>query len=278
MTNGGFLEKNFDLFCLSHDDNHFQTIKDLNYIPVVTGLGNYGKEWIRDNTGENISKKNTYYGELSFHYWYWKNKLNLDSNKWFGFCHYRRFWRQINELHMEEATEFKKQIIKSIPQEWEKHQIILIKPFYINDLKLSKVLKRGLNLILKKPQLIINKNLRTINFHFDMWHGKGNLKKAIDLLEKEDRDDFNHFVNTELSFNPFHMFFSNSPKLVNNYYNSLFSWLSKCEKLFGFDNLKGYETRIYAFIAERYMSYWFKKNSNYLEWSMIHYDISKGIS
>ena len=154
----------------------------------------------------------------------------------------------------------------------------MIKPFYINDLKLSKVLKRGLNLILKKPQLIINKNLRTINFHFDMWHGKGNLKKAIDLLEKEDRDDFNHFVNTELSFNPFHMFFSNSPKLVNNYYNSLFSWLSKCEKLFGFDNLKGYETRIYAFIAERYMSYWFKKNSNYLEWSMIHYDISKGIS
>ena len=34
----------------------------------------------------------------------------------------------------------------------------------------------------------------------------------------------------------------------------------KCENVFGFNKLEGYETtRIYAYLAERYLSYWFKK-------------------
>ena len=42
-----------------------------------------------------------------------------------------------------------------------------------------------------------------------------------------------------------------------------FPWLENCEKLFGFNNLKGYGlTRIYGFLAERFMSYWFKKMQN----------------
>ena len=170
------------------------------------------------------------------------------------------------------------QRLKFIPDEWKNYEVILLKPIYINRLKLSKILKRGLKLVIENPKLLINKNLRTINFHFDMWHGRENLKKAINLLEKEDRSDFNKFVDCEVSFNPYHMFFSNSPKLINNYYESVFLWLSKCEKLLGFKNFHGYETRIYAFLGERYMSYWFKKNSNYLEWSMLYHDISEDIT
>ena len=35
---------------------------------------------------------------------------------------------------------------------------------------------------------------------------------------------------------------------------------------FGFKNLKGYETtRLYAFLAERYLSFWFKKYTVYKE-------------
>ena len=29
-----------------------------------------------DKDGENISKKNPYYGEYTFHYWLWKNQIN----------------------------------------------------------------------------------------------------------------------------------------------------------------------------------------------------------
>ena len=47
---------------------------------------------------------------------------------------------------------------------------------------------------------------------------------------------------------------------------SLFTWLEKCEKKFGFEELVGYDTtRIYAYLAERYLSFWFKKHTNYLE-------------
>ena len=65
---------------------------------------------------------------------------------------------------------------------------------------------------------------------------------------------------------------------MNNFFHSLFPWLEKCEKVFGFAELKDYDTtRIYAFLAERYLSYWFRKNSNFLEWTMTHHDLSKDI-
>ena len=48
-------------------------IKKLNYIPVGLGDSNYSNDWMRDNTGNNISKKNKFFGEYTFHYWIWKN-------------------------------------------------------------------------------------------------------------------------------------------------------------------------------------------------------------
>jgi len=47
------------------------------------------------------------------------------------------------------------------------------------------------------------------------------------------------------------------------------------EFIFGF-NLKGYgRTRIYGFLAERYLSYWFNKYTKPLLWPVIFYDITK---
>ena len=71
------------------------------------------------------------------------------------------------------------------------------------------------------------------------------------------------FVNNEVSFNPHNMFICKSKKLLSSYYNEVFPWLERCEQLFGFEDLKGYGlTRIYGFLAERFMSYWFKKMPN----------------
>ena len=44
---------------------------------------------MRDNTGNNISKKQNY--EYTFHYWIWKNHMNKLSSDWIGFCQYRKF-------------------------------------------------------------------------------------------------------------------------------------------------------------------------------------------
>ena len=61
-------------------------------------------------------------------------------------------------------------------------------------------------------------------------HGEGNLDKAISLLEREDRSDFDDFVKTEVSFNPHNMFICRSNKILNNYYNSIFPWLKDVKK------------------------------------------------
>ena len=105
-------------------------------------------------------------------------------------------------------------------------------------------------------------------------HGEGNLDKAIALLDVNEREDFRNFVNSEVSFNPHNMFICKSNKILNNYYNSVFPWLKKCEREFGFD-LDGYGLkRIYGFLAERYMSFWFKKYTKFKTIPIIFKDIT----
>ena len=62
-------------------------------------------------------------------------------------------------------------------------------------------------------------------------------------------------------------------RIVKNWFDTLFPWLERCEKIFGFNNLKGYDTtRLYAYLAERYLSFWFKKYSNFKEQKWIFLD------
>ena len=53
---------NYNIFCMCLQNHHLQNIKKLGYLPVGLGAQDFSDEWIRDNTGENISYKNKYYG------------------------------------------------------------------------------------------------------------------------------------------------------------------------------------------------------------------------
>ena len=57
------------MYCLSMNPNHLKMIKDLGYIPVGLGKNKFSKKWLTDKKLINISKKNKYYGEYTFHYW-----------------------------------------------------------------------------------------------------------------------------------------------------------------------------------------------------------------
>ena len=108
-----------------------------------------------------------------------------------------------------------------------------------------------------------------------MYHGNGNLDKAIELLPNKDKVDFNYFVRNNYSFNQGNMFISKSSKIIDKYFSEVFDWLKKCENIFGF-NLKGYnKIRMYTFLAERFLPYWFKKYTNSLEWPVVYCDINK---
>ena len=51
--------KNLEMFCLAIDDDVLNKINFLDYIPVGLGQKNYSTNCLRDNTGENISFKNS---------------------------------------------------------------------------------------------------------------------------------------------------------------------------------------------------------------------------
>ena len=268
------------MFCLTMNANHLNFIKEINYIPVGLGTGNFSKEYFRDNTGLNITEKNSYYGEYTFHYWLWKNYLDSNDNDiegWIGFCQYRKFWSvEKNNFLPNTIDELKPLVLTEIPQSYENFDVILGDPYFINQFKIMKFLKKGFKIIAKNPSYLFDKQKRNLKFHFDLMHGYNNLNKAIELLDSNDRDDFNNFVNTKVSFNPHNMFMCKSKQILQDYYSVIFPWLERCEKEFGFENLSGFgQIRIYTFLAERFMSYWFQKNTKYKTMPIVFFDIGK---
>ena len=268
------------MFCLTLEPNHYQFIKALGYIPVGLGEKNFDNGWFSDKSGKNISKKNKNYGEYTYHYWIWKNYLEKLDDKWIGFCQYRKFWSlkhyKTDNINL---TTLEDHVLKEIPDEFNDYDSILGVPMFVNQWKVMKFIKKGFNIIIKKPFLIFNKEKRNLNFHFDLMHGENNLNKAIDLLDKKNQNDFRKFVNSEVSFNPQNMFICKSKSILKNYYEEVFPWLEKCENLFGFENLRGFgKVRIYGFLAERFMSYWFQKNTKFTIMPIIFYDIRKDLN
>lgn len=82
-----------NIYVMTH--KRFDPPQDPVYVPVHVGratgpdLGYPG-----DNTGDSISEKNPFYGELTGLYWLWKNVHDIDV---IGICHYRRYF--LNESY-----------------------------------------------------------------------------------------------------------------------------------------------------------------------------------
>lgn len=264
------MKKNFLLmFCITN--KVFSYLNKLPYRLAGVGQENFPKKYYLANTLDNIFHKEKHYSELTFHYWFWKNKLNkIKENTWIGFCQKRRFWIKKNSLSQDiNFNNLKKNIIKVAPKEWNNYETIIVKPIFVNNMKKIKIIKRGFISLIKCPEILFNKEKQTIKLHFDMHHGYGNLDRAINLLDNDDKRGFRNFVNNSNSFNP-HLMFVSKPSVANKWFSKLFPWLSKCEKEFGFKNLIGYDTtRLYAYLAERYLSFWFRKYTKYIEWPIV---------
>ena len=259
------------MYCICIHDRYYKIIKKLGYIPVGLGKEILLEGWLRDDKGENISEKNEFYGEYTFHYWFWKNKIDqIENGTWIGFCAYRRFWLNNKKIV---STPNENNFLFNVPEEWNNYDVILGQQFFINKMKLSKLVKHGLRSLLNQPSAIFEKN-RNIKFHFNSFHGFGKLDKAIDLLNDEDRENFRKFTEQNISYNMGNMFVCKSKKIIKSYYNSIFPWLKRCEKVFGLKTGSYGEMRIYGFLAERYLSYWFNKYTKPLMWPIIFFDIN----
>jgi len=263
---------NLKMFCICINDSLIKKVNNLNYIPVGLGLEKFSSGWITDKSGNNISDKNKYYGEYTFHYWFWKNMLNkIPNDQWIGFCAYRRFWA--NKKNITNGNNIYDIALNKVPDEWNGYDAIIGNHQNLDEVKWIKVIKYGKIAFLRNP-LIFLKKKRNIRFQFDMFHGNGILDKAINQLGVQDKNDFKNYVLTNTSFNKGNMFICNSKKIINEYYSTVFQWLNNCEKIFGFD-LKGYGMiRVYAFLAERFLGFWFTKYAKTLEWPVIFHDLN----
>ena len=268
------MSKKLEIYCVTDKDLKFFDRLKCNLAAV--GKNKFPDKYIRCNKGKNIFHKEEFYSELTFHYWFWQNELKKNINKdlWIGFCQKRRFWLQSEKNIIVKKTK-KLKFLNSVPKKWDNYDAIICKTMSLNNPKLMKLIKRGWKNILLDPSIFYDKKKHNIKLHFDMFHGHGNIDLAINVMNRKDKDEFRAYINSSKEFNP-HIMFITKPKIMNQWFKDLFSWLKRCEKIFGFNDLKGYDTkRLYAYLAERYLSFWFKKYSNYLEWPYVFVDTEK---
>ena len=104
----------------------YQMPTDKIYVPVQVGAEGKEliKDYIPDNTGENISKLNPYFCELTGLYWAWKN---LDA-QYLGLVHYRRYFTESKKIPKEEDKKFECVLTKEqIEEKLKKVDVILPK-------------------------------------------------------------------------------------------------------------------------------------------------------
>lgn len=78
---------------VAHSPNsHMERIDAPFFYNVIAGSdlqeGTFPEDMAADNSGDNISRKNRRYCELTVQYWAWKN----EQADYYGFCHYRRLF------------------------------------------------------------------------------------------------------------------------------------------------------------------------------------------
>ncbi len=89
MTQNSNSKHDIDILVCCHKKDFF--LKEKPFLPIQVGkdLSNIDLGIQGDNTGDNISKLNPCYCELTAHYWYWKN---MPIAKYVGLNHYRRYF------------------------------------------------------------------------------------------------------------------------------------------------------------------------------------------
>ena len=227
-----------NIFCTSL--NHYKIIDKLPEYIIPLGLGKnlFPANWYDEKKGKNISELNHYYGELTGLYWIWKNKVNeMNENEYIGNCHYRKLWLNKNYLTKQRLS------------------------FSSLNAKIFNPLKYNINKIdcvQVQPIIFKNKNLKEDFYEI---HKTNILEESLNFLSDEYKDKFSRHIN-EKKLYPLNMFIT-KVHFFKKYCEVIFPWLEKSLNLCLQRNLcKNYNTRLPAFLAERFTSFWFSQYNN----------------
>ena len=230
--------KKIKIFCTSL--KYYKILEKLPkyIIPLGVGKEKFPKSWIDEKNGINISHLNSYYGELTGIYWIWKNAIDdMNNEDIIGNCHYRKLW--LNQLYL-------------------KKQKNTFNSLYSKLLNFDNLNFNKLDAIQVQPIFFKTKNLMDDFFEI---HGTDILDKSLHFLDSKNRKDFSHHLKNNKLF-PLNMFIT-KVKYFREYCEIIFPWLHNCFKYCEANNLlKGYNSRLPAFLAERFTSYWYSQKKN----------------
>lgn len=231
--------------------------RDKVYLPILVGNNFIEENYLRDNTGENISKKNKNYCELTALYWAWKN---LQSD-FIGLCHYRRYFM----INIRKAF-FRNPNLSF--RDW-----FSSKDSWFNRLKKLLIMRKidYENILCKYDAIVARKMplLESLSVKDDYKrHHKGkDLKMLREVIKDIYPDDVKYFDEV-LNLKKIHLYnmFVMNNKNFNEYCNWLFNILFELEKRIDISDYDDYQARVYGFLSERLFNVWLlKKNLNLYE-------------
>lgn len=196
----------------------------------ILQVGAEGKEdfgYLKDNSGDNISKKNPYFCELTGLYWIWKNC----DDTYKGLVHYRRYFGKSNLSNDIRKTYTYDELVKFLDDV---------------DILLSyvEVFKQNARdeILLSCCTVEIFNNLRDVI-----------AQKHPDYIKV-----FDEYFSQNKSV-LFNMIFCKR-EVFDSYCEWLFPILFELEKFVDIERLNDYQQRIYGFLAERLLNIWVYKN------------------
>ena len=233
---------NFKILVCCHKDDI--KAENKNYLPIHVGKFTSKQDLniIGDDTGDNISYKNSSYCELTGIYWAWKNLKDVD---YVGLAHYRRYFDFKNEKLSGSG--------RTLPIEsFDKID------FNIPD-DVKKILKKG-KVIISKPESF----RLSLYADYCIRHYSEDIKKLEKIInnleEKKYSKAFNKIMHHNNELHPYNMFIM-SWQEFDKYCTWLFYVLNETEKLIDISNYTPYQKRIYGFMAERLLNIYIEANN-----------------
>ena len=218
---------NIKILVATHKE--YQMPRDPIYLPIYVGkaLNNKDIGYIGDNTGNNISKKNASFCELTALYWGWKN-LECD---YIGLAHYRRYFTMKKNLFLKKD-------------------------------KFKYVLSSGqIESLLSKYNVIVPKKRRyfieTLYSHYEHTHYKKHLDVTKKIIEEKYPEYIKSFdkVMRQRSGYMFNMYVMKK-EFSDEYCEWLFDILFELEDRVGNAGLSGYQQRFYGRVSEIIFNCW----------------------
>ena len=218
---------------------------DERYLPIHVGKALSKQELgiVGDETGDNISKKNSSYCELTGMYWAWKNLKGVDI---IGLCHYSRFF----DFHHQCQSIFP---ITSFPTS-----------DYDNvDLSISDEVLASLD----EHTVLVTSPIRynmSLYADYCCQHVSDDFSTLLNvILEKKDKDLENAFFKVMFQNNKLRHYnmFMMKWNLFDNYCSWLFDILEKVEQRTDISNYNPVQKRIYGYMAERLLNVYIERYS-----------------